>query len=61
MLFWFAQLHNLGMVLVIVLFFEHMAAFAFKPNQVLLPAITRGSVDADYAAHRHVLWEPKQQ
>lgn len=57
-LFWLAQLHNLGMVLTIVLFLGHMAAFAFKPNRALLPAMMNGTVDADYAAHRHSLWRP---
>ena len=60
-LFWLAQLHNLGMVLTIVLFLGHMAAFAFKPNRMLLPAMTRGTVDAQYAAHRHSLWKPQKQ
>ncbi len=61
MLFWLAQLHNLGMALTIVLFIGHMAAFAFKPNRALLPAMMDGTVDADYAAHRHPLWKPRKQ
>lgn len=60
-LFWLAQLHNLGMALTIVLFIGHMAAFAFKPNRALLPAMTRGTVDADYAARRHPLWKPEAE
>ena len=62
-LFWLAQLHNLGMGLTIVLFIGHMAAFAFKANRALLPGMTRGTVDAEYAKHRHSLWkaEPAQE
>ena len=56
-LFWLAQLHNLGMVLTILLFFGHMAAFLFKANRCLLPAMFSGFVDAEYARHRHSLWK----
>ena len=56
-LFWLAQLHNLGMVLAILLFIGHMAAFIFKANRFLLPAMFSGYVDADYAKHRHSLWK----
>ena len=56
-LFWLAQLHNLGMVLTILLFFGHMAAFVFKANRFLIPAMFSGYVDADYASHRHSLWK----
>lgn len=55
-LFWLAQLHNLGMVLTILLFIGHMAAFAFKANRQLIPAIFNGKVDAQYVLHRHSLW-----
>lgn len=57
--FWLAQLHNLGMALTILLFVGHMAAFLFKPNRALLSAMTRGTVDATYAAERHSLWKPE--
>lgn len=56
-LFWLAQLHNLAMVLTILLFIGHMAAFLFKANRFLLPAMFSGHVDADYARHRHSLWK----
>ena len=56
MLFWLAQLHNLGMVLTVLLFLGHMAAFLFKANRLLLPAMFSGYVDADYARRRHSLW-----
>ena len=56
MLFWLAQLHNLGMVLTVLLFLGHMAAFLFKANRFLLPAMFSGYVDADYARRRHSLW-----
>ena len=58
-LFWLAQLHNLGMLLTILLFIGHMAAFLFKPNRKLLPAMFSGRVDAEYAADRHPLWRTK--
>lgn len=60
-LFWLAQLHNLGMALTIVLFCGHMAAFLFKPNRFLLPAMFSGYVDAEYARHRHSLWRPQEK
>ena len=60
-LFWLAQLHNLGMALTIVLFCGHMAAFLFKPNRFLLPAMFSGYVDAEYAKHRHSLWRPQEK
>ena len=56
MLFWLAQLHNLGMILTILLFVGHMAAFIFRANRFLIPAMFSGYVDADYARHRHSLW-----
>jgi cytochrome b subunit of formate dehydrogenase len=56
-LFWLAQLHNLGMILTIVLFLGHMAAFIFKANRFLIPAMFTGYVDAQYAKHRHKLWK----
>ena len=59
--FWFAQLHNLGMVLTIILFFGHMAAFIFKANRFLIPAMFSGYVDAQYAKHRHSLWKAEKE
>ena len=59
MIFWLAQLHNLGMVLTIVFFLGHMAAFIFKANRFLLPAMFSGYVDENYARHRHSLWFKK--
>ena len=55
-LFWLAQLHNLGMFLTIVLFIGHMAAFIFKANRELIPAMFNGRVKARYVLHRHSLW-----
>ena len=46
------------MVLTIMLFVGHMAAFLFRPNRELLSGMTDGTVDAAYAAHRHALWKP---
>jgi cytochrome b subunit of formate dehydrogenase len=54
---WTAQLHNLGMILVILGIVGHLAAFLFKPNRKLLSAMFSGKVEADYAIHRHALWQ----
>lgn len=59
--FCLAQLHNLGMVLTIILFFGHMAAFIFKANRFLIPAMFSGYVDAQYAKHRHSLWKAEKE
>ncbi|MDR2638255.1 MAG: cytochrome b/b6 domain-containing protein [Helicobacteraceae bacterium] len=55
--FWTAQLHNLGMILIMLGVAGHLAAFLFKPNRKLLSAMFSGKVAADYALHRHSLWK----
>lgn len=57
--FWAAQLHNLGMVLIILLIIVHLAAFIPKANRILLSGMFSGKVDAEYAKHRHSLWKFK--
>lgn len=54
--FWMAQLHNLGMVLVILGIVGHLSAFLFKPNRKLLPAMWHGKVCAHYTLDRHAHW-----
>jgi len=54
---WFATLvHNISAMLVIVGVVGHFAAFLFKANRALLPAMMHGRVDREYAAERHSLW-----
>lgn len=61
LLFWLAQIHNLGFVLSLIAFVGHMAAFAIKANRFLLPAMISGWVDATYVKHRHPLWETEEK
>jgi cytochrome b subunit of formate dehydrogenase len=50
------HVHNVSAVLVILGVMGHMVAFAVKENRALLPAMFDGTVDREYAAHRHSLW-----
>lgn len=54
--FWSAQLHNLGLFLIIFGIIGHLAAFIFKENRHLLSAMFSGKVSARYTLHRHSLW-----
>lgn len=58
-LFWGAQLHNLGTVLVILGIVLHLAAFLFKDNRKLLPCMFTGYMDKKCAMERHSLWYQK--
>lgn len=55
--FWSAQLHNLGLILLILGIIAHLSAFIFKANRKLLPSMFGGKVERDYATHRHSLWD----
>lgn len=55
--FWSAQLHNLGLILLILGIIAHLGAFIFKPNRKLLPSMFSGKVEREYATHRHGLWD----
>lgn len=55
--FWAAQLHNLGMVMIILLIIAHLMAFIPKANRKLLPSMFSGKVDAKYTIQRHSLWK----
>lgn len=57
MLFWTAQLHNLGFFMLIIGVAGHLAAFLFKPNRQLLPGMLWGTVCACYVKMRHSLWK----
>ncbi len=52
-----AMLHNLGTVLFLGSLATHVLALFLKPNRPLLAGIFTGRVRADYACHRHPLWE----
>lgn len=54
--YWAANLHNLGMFLIIILIIAHLAAFIPKENRNLLSAMFSGYVGAKYTLHRHSLW-----
>ncbi|GHV06436.1 membrane protein [Campylobacterota bacterium] len=48
--FWVAQLHNLGTILIILGVAAHLAAFLFKSNRRLLPAMFTGVADGEEKA-----------
>ena len=54
---WSAQLHNLGMFLIILGIIGHLMAFVFKANRPLLRAMFSGKVDSHYIVERHSLWQ----
>ncbi|RAX57095.1 hypothetical protein CCZ01_07055 [Helicobacter monodelphidis] len=54
--FWSAQIHNFGMILIILGIIGHLAAFIFRENRNLLGGMFSGRVGADYTLHRHSLW-----
>ncbi|NLC28655.1 MAG: cytochrome b/b6 domain-containing protein [Campylobacteraceae bacterium] len=56
-LFWTAQIHNLGFFMLIVGVAGHLSAFLFKANRYLLPGMLWGKVDACYVKLRHGLWK----
>lgn len=49
-------IHNVAAVFIILGIVGHLAAFIFKENRALLPAMFDGTVDREYAEHRHALW-----
>jgi formate dehydrogenase gamma subunit len=56
-LFWTAQLHNLGFFMLILGIAGHLGAFLFKPNRQLLPGMLWGKICACYAKYRHGNWK----
>ena len=55
-LFVTTAVHNAAAVFIILSIVGHLAAFVFKQNRALLPAMIDGTVDREYAEHRHELW-----
>ena len=55
-LFWTAMAHNVAAMLLLLGVIGHFAAFIIKENRALLPAMFDGTVDRNYAKHRHSLW-----
>ena len=55
-LFITTAVHNAAAVFIILGVVGHLAAFVFKANRALLPAMIDGTVDREYAKHRHPLW-----
>ncbi|MBP2019138.1 formate dehydrogenase gamma subunit [Symbiobacterium terraclitae] len=55
---WNTALHNIGTGLIILGIAAHLAAFLLRPNRPLVKSIFTGTVDAEYARHRHPLWNP---
>ena len=53
---WISDVHTLAAMLLVLGIFAHLAAFIFKENRPLLPAMFTGKVDLDYVKHRHQLW-----
>jgi len=51
------MLHNLGTVLFLGSLAAHVMALIIKPNRPLLASIFTGRISAEYARHRHSLWE----
>jgi cytochrome b subunit of formate dehydrogenase len=56
-LFWTAQIHNLGFMMLIFGVIGHLSAFLFKPNRRLLPAMLWGKICSCYAKSRHGKWD----
>lgn len=52
-----AQLHNLGLILIIFGVILHLFAFAFKVNRPLIGSMFSGKVSKKYISERHSLWE----
>ncbi len=57
LVFWMAHIHNLGFFMLILGVGGHLAAFLFKPNRKLLPAMLWGKICSCYAKSRHMKWE----
>lgn len=55
--YWAANLHNLGMALLIFGIIGHLAAFIMKPNRKLIGGMVHGNVEAEYVIERHGRWE----
>lgn len=59
LLWWNTMLHNIGLGLIMFGIFAHLGAFLLKANRPLVKSMFVGTVDADYAEHRHPLWKAR--
>lgn len=53
------MIHNIFTGLMIFGIIAHLGAFLLKPNRPLFKSMFTGTVDAEYARHRHSLWKAK--
>jgi formate dehydrogenase gamma subunit len=53
---WISDLHTLSAFLLVFGIVAHLAAFLFRENRPLLPAMFTGKVNLNYVKHRHRLW-----
>lgn len=53
---WATNLHTLSSFMVLLGVMAHLAAFVFKANRSLLPAIFTGKMNLEEARHRHSIW-----
>jgi cytochrome b subunit of formate dehydrogenase len=53
---WATWIHNIFFIFFFLAFLAHIAAVILKPNRPMLRGILTGSVNLDYALHRHPLW-----
>lgn len=58
---WATNLHTFFSIMVLFGAAAHLAAFLFKANRALLPAIFTGKMALEDARHRHSLWFKKMQ
>ena len=56
LLLWMTWIHNIGFMLFFMAFFAHIGALFIKPNRPMLRGMITGKVSAEYAEHRHPLW-----
>jgi formate dehydrogenase gamma subunit len=53
---WVTLIHNIGMIMIMLGIFLHLAAFIFKENRALVPSMFTGYISEDYIKHRHNIW-----
>lgn len=59
LLLWMTWIHNIGFMLFFLTFLGHIGALLIKPNRPMLRGMFTGKVSAEYAEHRHPLWDKK--
>lgn len=58
---WNTILHNIGTGLIVFGIVAHLGAFLLKPNRPLVKSMFTGTVDHEYATHRHPLWNSQRK